>query len=352
MGALEAAIGPIASFAYPHGYHSRSARARGPPRRARRRLRRRRRPRLHRRRPVRAPARHRARGHARGGIAAADRARESGATAAAGSACRLARREARRRRAAGRARWRGDRAVSSATVARGRLGNVVYALLVAGAVALALVPRYAGTPPGDVLLSEPSTGARLDGSTWRTCHWWADRGCTIASNDELESYWPEQARVRDGKLELVAERQSRPDSEGVERPDVSGMISTGPGPEAAPQARVPLREGGGAGAHPQRQGPVVGVLAAAGRPRVQARDRRDGGPRRRPGHARAPRALARARRQRREPRQGAARAGDRRRLAHVRDRLAAGRARRGSSTGACAGACAAGRCRRSRCTSS
>ena len=144
--------------------------------------------------------------------------------------------------------------MSQATVARSRLGTVVYAVLLAGAVALVLVPRYAGTPPARVLLSEQFDGTRLDGSRWRTCHWWADRGCTIASNDELESYWPEQARVRDGKLELVAERVSRPDSEGVVRPYVSGMVSTGPGPEAAPKlafrygkvevrARIPTGKG-------------------------------------------------------------------------------------------------------------
>jgi beta-glucanase (GH16 family) len=124
--------------------------------------------------------------------------------------------------------------VSQATVARGRLGSVASSAVVVGAVALAVVlaVRFVGSSPGRLVLSEQFDGTRLDASRWRSCHWWADRGCTIASNHELESYWPEQARVRDGRLELVAERRGRPDSEGVVRPYMSGMISSGPGQES------------------------------------------------------------------------------------------------------------------------
>lgn len=74
-------------------------------------------------------------------------------------------------------------------------------------------------------------GDALD-ERWRTCHWWSDDGCTIATNHELEWYRPAQVRVGGGAVRLVAERGRDPDGDRRHR-FVSGMISTGPGPGAA-----------------------------------------------------------------------------------------------------------------------
>jgi beta-glucanase (GH16 family) len=86
-----------------------------------------------------------------------------------------------------------------------------------------------------VALSGPSFADEFDGphlaATWRTCHWWADRGCTIATNHEREAYQPGQVRLRDGRVELVAERRATRTNEGAQRAFTSGMISTGPGAE-------------------------------------------------------------------------------------------------------------------------
>jgi len=114
-----------------------------------------------------------------------------------------------------------------------RVSRATVLLVVLTGVSLAVMYRFAARsePAHRYLLHEAFDGTRLDAGRWRTCHWWADTGCTIASNDELETYWPRQARVRDGKLELVAERRDARGSDGEVRPYVSGMISSGPGPK-------------------------------------------------------------------------------------------------------------------------
>ncbi len=107
----------------------------------------------------------------------------------------------------------------------------------AAAAAVALGGR-AGTPASESratgrAFTEPFSGARLSRSRWNTCHWWAERGCTIASNNELEWYLPEQVRVRGGHLRLVAERRRVRASDGRTYRYASGMISTGPGYESS-----------------------------------------------------------------------------------------------------------------------
>src|SRR5688572_7470079 len=77
-------------------------------------------------------------------------------------------------------------------------------------------------------LREEFRGQHLDRRVWNTCHWWADRGCTIASNEELEWYLPGQVRLRDGRLRLVAERRPARGADGRVFPYRSGMISSGP----------------------------------------------------------------------------------------------------------------------------
>jgi beta-glucanase (GH16 family) len=86
----------------------------------------------------------------------------------------------------------------------------------------------ASRSPPQLLLREDFDGSQLNRSRWRTCHWWAARGCTIASNHELQWYQPEQVRVHGGALRLVAQRRRvRGSGDSIHR-YVSGMVSSGP----------------------------------------------------------------------------------------------------------------------------
>ena len=108
------------------------------------------------------------------------------------------------------------------------------ALLAAGTVALGSATGSRPHASPRVLFEDDFDGDRLDGGRWRTCHWWAARGCTIATNSELEWYVPGQVRLRDGLVGLVAERGRAPGGDDRHR-FRSGMISTGPGPETPPR---------------------------------------------------------------------------------------------------------------------
>ncbi|OIJ67798.1 glycoside hydrolase family 16 protein [Streptomyces mangrovisoli] len=70
-------------------------------------------------------------------------------------------------------------------------------------------------------------GSRLDTHRWTTCYDWNERGCTIATNNELEWYQPGQATVGGGVLTLTAQRRATRGSDGKLYPWVSGMVSTG-----------------------------------------------------------------------------------------------------------------------------
>ena len=72
-------------------------------------------------------------------------------------------------------------------------------------------PTRAPTPSSSgsrVVLDENFDGDTLDESRWNTCHWWNDGGCTIASNNELEWYRPEQ--VDGGRRHPAADRRAEP----------------------------------------------------------------------------------------------------------------------------------------------
>jgi beta-glucanase (GH16 family) len=135
---------------------------------------------------------------------------------------------------------------------------VLGALAAAGFVGVAWAGRDEGEQARSerrLVLREDFDGRRLDRRRWNTCHWWARGGCTIASNNELEWYLPEQARLRRGRLRLVAERRTVRGSDGRDYPYASGMISSGPRPgrrrakfafrygRAAIRARVPAGRG-------------------------------------------------------------------------------------------------------------
>jgi beta-glucanase (GH16 family) len=83
---------------------------------------------------------------------------------------------------------------------------------------------------GQVLLNATFDDGRLDPAIWNTCHWWADQGCTIATNNELEWYLPQQVSVSDGALRLTAEPSPVRGSDGRSYNFRSGMVTTGPPP--------------------------------------------------------------------------------------------------------------------------
>jgi beta-glucanase (GH16 family) len=127
-----------------------------------------------------------------------------------------------------------------------RRGAIVVGLLALGAGAFWVpragvgaggAPREDDSRPGarpqaerKLVFREGFAGSRLGRRRWNACHWWADGGCTIASNNELEWYLPAQARVRRGRLGLVAEARPVRGSDGRLYPYRSGMISSGPPP--------------------------------------------------------------------------------------------------------------------------
>lgn len=119
---------------------------------------------------------------------------------------------------------------------RRRLITIALALVLVPATAVALARDGDGDGERDApavaagSFTDEFDGTAVNRRVWRSCHWWSVRGCTILSNDELEWYLPSQARVRDGKLRLVAERRPVRTREG-DFEYRSGMISSGPGPE-------------------------------------------------------------------------------------------------------------------------
>ncbi len=88
--------------------------------------------------------------------------------------------------------------------------------------------RAAAPAPRALLLDEGFDGPALDGDRWNTCHWWDDGGCTIATNDELQWYLPEQVEVRDGVLRMTADAEEAVGADGEVFPYRSGMVTTGP----------------------------------------------------------------------------------------------------------------------------
>lgn len=139
-------------------------------------------------------------------------------------------------------------------MSRAAIVVVVVAALGTG-IAMAVAKAPGRAPARErVLFREDFGGAELDETRWRTCHWWSERGCTIATNHELEWYVPQQVRVHDGAAHLVADRRRIVGADGRRYPFASGMLSTGPGPEGAPRfaftygratirARVPAGDG-------------------------------------------------------------------------------------------------------------
>lgn len=118
-----------------------------------------------------------------------------------------------------------------------RITTLALVLLAIGALMMAYAAtarRAAGSGSAEtssrVLLDATFDDGRLDPTVWNTCHWWADGGCTITTNDELEWYLPEQVTMADGALRLTAEQAPVRGSDGKTYPYRSGMVTTGPPP--------------------------------------------------------------------------------------------------------------------------
>lgn len=70
-------------------------------------------------------------------------------------------------------------------------------------------------------------GSTLDEDSWVTCHWWDDEGCTIAGNNELQWYQPDNVSVEGGSLILSAHERPAQAPDGTGFDYTSGMVSTG-----------------------------------------------------------------------------------------------------------------------------
>lgn len=121
---------------------------------------------------------------------------------------------------------------------RRRRWPLLLAVAVLATVIATVAVRQAGEPAptstagaSRVVLDENFDGGSLDSSLWNTCHWWNKEGCTIASNNELEWYRPEQVTVADGTLRLTAAPNRYDASDGNSYDFTSGMVTTGPTPE-------------------------------------------------------------------------------------------------------------------------
>lgn len=79
----------------------------------------------------------------------------------------------------------------------------------------------------NLIFHDEFDGRALDAEKWVTCHWWDDEGCTIATNNELQWYRPENVLVEDGHLVLRAEERPFTAPDGTTFPYTSGMVSTG-----------------------------------------------------------------------------------------------------------------------------
>ncbi len=119
---------------------------------------------------------------------------------------------------------------------RRRRWPLLLAIAVLATVIATVAVRQAGEPApittsaSRVVLDENFDGG-LDSSRWNTCHWWDKEGCTIASNNELEWYRPEQVTVADGTLRLTAAPNRYDASDGNSYDFTSGMVTTGPTPD-------------------------------------------------------------------------------------------------------------------------
>jgi len=94
--------------------------------------------------------------------------------------------------------------------------------------------RQAGSPTVSMagrtlLFSDDFDGTALDQGRWNPHYWWRDDngGCTIAPNEELEWYQPDDVLVNNGILRIRAQRRAVTNLGGQTYQYTSGVITTG-----------------------------------------------------------------------------------------------------------------------------
>jgi len=93
-------------------------------------------------------------------------------------------------------------------------------------VSTASVVSVEGRP---LLFADDFDGASLDESKWNPHYWWRDDedGCTIAPNNELQWYQPDDVIVADGTLKLRGQQRTVTTCDGEVYNFTSGVVTTG-----------------------------------------------------------------------------------------------------------------------------
>lgn len=86
----------------------------------------------------------------------------------------------------------------------------------------------------ELVFSDEFDGDELDTDKWVTCYWWDYNGCKNGNTQELQWYLPDNIRVSDGTLKLVAQEQTVDASDGNTYDYTSGMITTGNDDDESP----------------------------------------------------------------------------------------------------------------------
>jgi beta-glucanase (GH16 family) len=95
-----------------------------------------------------------------------------------------------------------------------------------------------------VVFQDDFDDGKLSGDAWNTCYWWSvDGGCTIASNNELEWYQPDNVIENDSTLRLEARYEPATGTDGTPFEYTSGMVTTGP-PDSRSPAKFAFQYGG------------------------------------------------------------------------------------------------------------
>jgi beta-glucanase (GH16 family) len=95
----------------------------------------------------------------------------------------------------------------------------------------ALVPAtLEAQPPSaapSLIFDDEFDGSTLNANKWVPTYWWGDNGCTIATNNELEWYLPDDVLVTNGTLRLRAQKRTVIGSDGKTYHYTSGVVTTG-----------------------------------------------------------------------------------------------------------------------------
>ena len=84
-----------------------------------------------------------------------------------------------------------------------------------------------GSGHGRLVFADEFRGSGVTAGRWNRCHWWGPKGCTIASNNEMQWYVPQQVSQSNGTLRLTARREPTRAVDGREFAFRSGMVTTG-----------------------------------------------------------------------------------------------------------------------------